>query len=93
MRLVTESDSWSPLLDHLGRTTRLDREEAEKVVRETLAYFSESLSEFVARRHRELRATGHKNDAIYDRIANEVRTRRFVAEQLTERQIRRLIYG
>lgn len=84
---------WEPLLAHLERSTRLDRREAEKVIRETLSYFSESLSDFVARRHRELRAESLRNDAIYRRIANEVRERRFVAGPLTERQIRRLIYG
>lgn len=84
---------WEPLLAHLERHTRLDRLEAEKVIRETLAYFSESLPDFVARRHRELRAQSLRNEAIYQRIADEVRERRFVAGPLSERQIRRLIYG
>lgn len=84
---------WAALLAHLERTTRLDRGEAEKVIRETLSYFSESLPDFVGRRHRELRAQSLRNEVIYRRIADEVRERRFVAEPLTERQIRRLIYG
>ncbi len=84
---------WDPLVSHLLRTTRLDRHEAEKVIAETLAYFSEPLPEFVARRHRELRADGERNEAIYRRIATEVRDRRFSASPLSERQIRRLIYG
>lgn len=84
---------WGPLLSHLEHTTRLDRSEAEKVIQETLSYFSESLPDFVARRHRELRADGLRNEVIYRSIADEVRERRFIAGPLTERQIRRLIYG
>jgi len=90
---MTTSDPWEALLSHLQRTTRLDRGEAHKVVRETLEYFSESLPEFVVRRHRELRAGSLRNEVIYRRIAEEVRERRFVATPLTERQIRRLVYG
>lgn len=93
MPAVSDDTSWAPLLRHLERTTRLEPHEAEKVVRETLAYFSESLADFVARRHRELRGAGLRNSAIYHRIGSEVRQRRFVAEDLSERQIRRLIYG
>lgn len=93
MALMTTEAPWGALLSHLERTTRLDRTEAEKVIQETLSYFSESLPDFVARRHRELRAESLRNEAIYRRIADEVRERRFVAGPLTERQIRRLIYG
>jgi plasmid stability protein len=85
--------TWDPLLAHLERTTRLDRAEARKVLRETLAYFSEPLPDFVARRHRELRAQSLRNEAIYRVIADEVRERRFAAGPLSERQIRRLVYG
>jgi hypothetical protein len=81
------------LLEHLARTTRLSRSEAERVVAEVLAYFSESAEEYIVRRHAELRGEELRNPDIFTRIADEVRTRRFVALPLTERQIRRLIYG
>lgn len=81
------------LITHLARTTRLERAEAEKVLAETLAYFAESVEEFVARRHAELRAEGARNDAIFARIQHELATRRFAAPPLSARQIRRLIYG
>ncbi len=73
--------------------TRLDEAEAAKLVREVLAYFGETVAEFVARRHRELRHEQHRNDTIYERIAAEAAARRFAAPPLSERQIRRLIYG
>lgn len=81
------------LIEHIAGTTRLSRSEAERVVYEVLAYFSESAEQFVTRRHAELQAEDQKNPAIFTQIAAEIRERRFAAPTLTERQIRRLIYG
>lgn len=81
------------LLAHLERITRLTRPELAKVLAEALAYYSESIEEFVARRHRELQADGLKNEAIFEKLAEELRQRRFAAPELSERQLRRLIYG
>lgn len=81
------------LLEHLVRTTSLGVGTAGRLVEEFLAFFSESIEEFVARRHRELQAEGLRNDEIFGRIAGELGARRFAAPALTERQIRRLVYG
>jgi hypothetical protein len=81
------------LLEHLARTTALPPPAAARLVDEVLAYFSESVEAFVVRRHRELRAEDLQNEAIFARIAAELGARRFTAPPLTERQIRRLIYG
>jgi hypothetical protein len=81
------------LLDHLQRTTRLSREEAARAVREVLSFFSESTEEFVTRRHAELQEQDLDNAQIYHRIAGELRARRVAPPDLSERQIRRLIYG
>ena len=81
------------LIEYLARTTRLSRAEAERVVADVLAYFSESTEEFVTRRHLELQAEDRRNDEIYAQIAAELATRRFTAAPLTQRQIRRLVYG
>jgi hypothetical protein len=81
------------LLEHLERTTRLTRAEAERVVAEVLEYFSESVERFVARRHGELQGEELKNADIFARIAAELHERRFAASGLTERQIRRMVYG
>ncbi len=86
-------DGLDDLLAHLARMTRGDGAEVEKVVRETLDYFSETVEQFVARRHAELQAEDLRNDAIWERIAEELRTRRFSAPPLSARQIRRLVYG
>ena len=81
------------LLEHLARTTTLPQRAAARLVDEVLTYFSESVEEFVTRRHSELQSEHLQNEAIFARIAAELRSRRFTAPPLSERQIRRLIYG
>jgi hypothetical protein len=81
------------LLDHLVRTTTLSRGEAVRVVGEVVAFFHEPLDVFVKRRHGELQAEGLLNPVIFAQLLDELRFVRLSAPQLTERQIRRLIYG
>lgn len=93
MRAMQSDDGFGDLVAHLGRVSRLGGGEIEKIVRETLDYFGESVEEFVTRRHAELKADELRNEAIFARIQAELRARRFAAPALTERQIRRLVYG
>ena len=81
------------LLEHLERTTGLDRTEARRVIDEILTYFSEPVEGFVVRRHAELQEERLKNEEIFDRIRTELEQRRFAAPGMTTRQIRRLVYG
>ena len=81
------------LVGYVERTTRLSRNEAARIVAEVLAYFSESTEQFVRRRHRELQSQNLRNPEIFERIAAELAERRFAATALSERQIRRLVYG
>lgn len=81
------------LIAHLAGITRLTNSEIAKILAEALAYFSESVEQFVARRHAELQADGLRNEAIFPRLAAELRARRFAAPELTDRQLRRLVYG
>ena len=81
------------LLAHLERVSPLGPAELGRLIDARLAYFSESVDVFVVRRHRELQTEDLRNDAIFERLADEVRQRRFAAPSLSQRQIRRLIYG
>ena len=45
------------------------------------------------RRHAELRRRGHRNAEIWRLLAAELPTRRFRADELSERQLRRIVYG
>ena len=81
------------LLDHLVRTRGLPRSEARRIVEEVVSFYGETAEAFVTRRHRELQAEGLRNRAIYARVAVELEGRRFRAPRLSERQIRRIVYG
>jgi hypothetical protein len=81
------------LLDHLVRNSSLSHREAQQVVAEVLAYFNEPLEVFVRRRHSELQQRGLANPAIFAEIAGELTWWRVAAPTLSERQIRRIIYG
>ncbi len=81
------------LVAHLVRSTPLTRSEALRVVAEVVAYYGESVPDYVRRRHAELKRRGLTNDRIFDELAAEVAARRFAAPQLSVRQLRRLVYG
>ncbi len=81
------------LLAYLTRTSALGPGEAARVVAEVLAYFSETATEYVQRRHGELQARGLTNEQIFARIAEELPARRVAAPELSARQLRRIVYG
>jgi heterodisulfide reductase subunit A-like polyferredoxin len=81
------------LVDHVAATTGLEPAEAARVIDDVLAYHAESVEEFVRRRHSQLKAYGAKNDEIFARIAQELAGRVVAAPRLSERQLRRLVYG
>ena len=85
-------DDLSPLLDHLEQFG-ISRGVAARVVEEVVAYFSETTEEFVRRRHRELQRAGVANAQSLGQIAHELLARRVPGPTLSERQVRRMIYG
>jgi hypothetical protein len=80
------------LARHLAASTGLPQATAIRVIADVAAYFDETIEEFVRRRHAELRQRQHKNDEIWPAIAAELSQRRFVAPELSERQLRRIAY-
>jgi hypothetical protein len=81
------------LARYLAASTGLPPPTAVRVIADITTYFSETIDEFVRRRHAELRRGQHKNDEIWPVIAAELSQRRFAAPGLSERQLRRLVYG
>ena len=81
------------LIAYLVRTTALSPGEATRVVGDVLAYLSETPESFVQRRHLALQAEGLSNPEIFARLQAELAQWRFRAPELSERQIRRIIYG
>ena len=80
------------LVRYLAAYTGLPQDTAVRVVADITTYFSETITEFVQRRHAELQRARHKNDEIWPVIAAELRQRRFPAPALSDRQLRRLVY-
>ncbi len=92
-RVLDRRPSHEDLVDHLVRSTPLQRGEAARVVLDVLAYFDETTEGFVRRRHRELQSQGLRNEAIFERISDELPQRAVSPPALSIRQLRRLVYG
>jgi hypothetical protein len=81
------------LVAHVAATTGLSRAEAVRVIDDVLAFHAEPVDRYVRRRHAELQTYGAKNPEIFSRIAEELATRLVAAPRLSERQLRRIVYG
>ncbi|MGI5165100.1 hypothetical protein ACQEU3_12155 [Spirillospora sp. CA-253888] len=84
---------YEDLVAHLTRTSPLSPGEAARVVADVLAYFGEPVEGYVRRRHAELQARGLTNPEIFRRITAELAGRRVAPPELSERQLRRIVYG
>jgi hypothetical protein len=81
------------LVRHVARSTGLDEATASRVVADVMAYFGQTVEEYVVRRHETLKSRNRKNDEIWPLIVGELQARRFKAGELSERQLRRMVYG
>jgi hypothetical protein len=83
----------SELVRHVAASTGLAVDVAARLVSDLLAYFSETTEQFVRRRHAELHRRGHGNAEIWPLVSAELAQRRVAAAALSERQLRRIVYG
>ena len=68
--------------------------QARRAVDEVIAYFSETAENYVRRRHLEIKQeSALVNPEIFRQIEVEMAQLVFAAPPLTQRQIRRIIYG
>ncbi len=82
------------LINHLCHGSGLTPSEARKIVDEVITYFAETPEDYVRRRHLEIKQEqGLPNPQIFERIEAEMVQLVFAAPALTQRQIRRIIYG
>ncbi len=81
------------LVAHVAGSTGLSEGEAARVVGDVRAHYSESVEQYVRRRHTRLQLHGVRNPEIYRTIAAELAERVVAAPELSERQLRRIIYG
>lgn len=90
---MEHDDPLAAVVDHLVRSTTMTPDMSRRVVEEVVAFLDEPVEAIVRRRHRELQNRGLANAEIFRRIVAEVAARPVAAPPLTERQVRRTIYG
>jgi hypothetical protein len=81
------------LVDRVAGSTGLTPAEAERVVEDVLAWYREPVEEYVRRRHTHHQLYGKRNPEIFALIADELAGRLVAAPPLSQRQLRRIIYG
>jgi len=81
------------LVAHLVESTGLGPAEAARVIDDVVAFHAETLEQYVRRRHAHLKTHGARNDEIFAQLRAELRDRVVAAPDLSERQLRRIIYG
>lgn len=81
------------LREHLLRNYSLTEKELNLLLGDLADYWGRTREEFIRSRHLTLQRAGHKNETIYARIQQELKERRFASDDLSLRQIRRIIYG
>jgi len=79
--------------EHLLGIADVSGRDLEKLVEELMFHWSETVESWVTRRHQELQGQGLPNRLAYGTIAAESADRRFAPRPLSERQVRRIIYG
>jgi hypothetical protein len=81
------------LIARVCASTGLSSVEAVRVIEDVVAFFAEPVESYVRRRHAELQARGRKNPEIFTAIRAELAHRVVAPPPLSDRQLRRLVYG
>jgi exonuclease VII large subunit len=81
------------LIDRVAASTSLTPAEAARVVEDVLAWYREPVEDYVRRRHAHHRLYGKHNQEIFALIADELDGRLVAAPSLSERKLRRIVYG
>jgi adenine-specific DNA methylase len=92
-RIVRGVSADPELVEHVVAGTGLTPAEARRLIEDVVAFHAEPVESYVRRRHAELKTYGGKNPEIFARIGAELRDRVVAAPQLSERQLRRIVYG
>ena len=81
------------LITRIAASTGLSAGEASRVVADVIGWYHEPVEAYFRRRHLPLQMYGKKNDEIFALIAAELAERPVAAPGLSERQLRRIVYG
>jgi len=86
-------DANQDLLRQLRAMTGLEDALLEKILREIQAWYARDLHDWIRDRHRDLQRQGMRNQEIFSRLREEMDQILVRPPRLSERQIRRVIYG
>ena len=78
---------------HLADTYGILPRDLERLEEELLDHYRDTVEEWVRHRHYQLQNAGMRNAQIFETIIREAELRRFAAGGLSERRVRRIIYG
>jgi len=81
------------LVERVVASTGITPAEAHRLIEDVLAFHAEPVADYVRRRHCELKNYGARNPAIFAQISDELADRVVAAPLLSERQLRRIVYG
>jgi hypothetical protein len=91
--IVQDEGVDADLISRVAASTGLSAGEAARVIADVVGWYREPVEDYVRRRHAHLKMFGSKNDEIFARIAAELADRVVAAPDLSERQLRRIVYG
>ena len=80
------------LKNRLSQIISIEKIDIHKLYNELLSFFSESENNYIIRRHKELHKEKYKNKEIYSLLTEEIKNHLFIGRNLSERQIKRIIY-
>ena len=81
------------LVRHVEESSGLTTAEASRLVEDVLSFHDEPIEAWVRRRHGEMKTYGVRNAEIFALLKEELRGHVVAAPDLSERQLRRMIYG
>jgi hypothetical protein len=81
------------LIERVVALTGLSPGRAALVVDDVQAWYREPVEDFVRRRHAHHKLHGVRNDQAFALIAEELAQRVVAPPELSERQLRRIVYG
>ena len=78
---------------YLLETYDLDQNLLDRLVADSWSFSKDTPEVWIQKRHRQLQASGLRNDEIFAAIGRELNQERFAAPKFSPRQLRRIIYG
>ncbi|MEV7553131.1 hypothetical protein AB0N89_26270 [Amycolatopsis sp. NPDC089917] len=81
------------IVEQVALSTGLSTAIAARVVEDVLAFYRQPVEQYVRSRHARLQAEGRKNPEIFPLVAAELSRRLVAPPDLSERQLRRIVYG